>query len=167
MKNWEQYFESIVIPGIKVSEFLTEIEPADDSYKNIIASFFNTYEDYIDLEDSKNHIFKVNDLTGDILNNNRVAFNVMVLEENQMNEKIKENLVLLSMQELYSNLPNMLNIYGIDIKPISFINKEDLNYTFENMFTRQEIIRILSQSSNYKYEGEKDGFNIWSNKGIN
>jgi len=166
MKNWEKYFESIMIPGIKIDDFIIDIDKVNKGYKNVLAGFYNTFEDYIDIEDDKKHIFKVNDLTGDILNNNRVAFNVMVFEENQLEEKIRDNITLLSMQEFYSNLPNMINIYGIDIKPISFINKDDLEYTFKNAITKQEIIRILSQSSGYKYEGEKDGFHIWS-KGKN
>jgi hypothetical protein len=165
MRNWEQFFESIIIPGIKVDEFLNGIDKADDSLKNVIAGYFNTYEGYIDLEDEDNHIFKVNDLTGDILNNNRVAFTVMILGDEELDKKIKENIVLLSMQEFYSNLPNMLNIYGIDIKPVSFINKDDLEYTFENAITKEEILRIITSSSKgYKYEGEKDGFHLWSKK---
>lgn len=166
MKNWKQYFESIIIPGIKIDEFIKDINIADNKYKNILASFYNTYENYIDIEDKERHIFKINDLTGDILNNNRVAFNVMVFEENQLEENIKENITLLSMQEFYSNLPNMVNIYGIDIKPISFINKDDLEFTFRESITKKEIIRILSQASNYKYEGNKDGYYIWSKKDI-
>lgn len=166
MKNWEKYFESIVIPGIKIDEFITNIEKVNNGYKNILAAFYNTYENYIDIEDENKHIFKINDLTGDILNNNRVAFNAMVFEENQILDKIKENIVLLSMQEFYSNLPNMINIYGIDIKPISFINKEDLEYTFSETITKKDIIKIISQSSGYTYDGEKDGFHIWSKKDI-
>lgn len=166
MKNWKQYFESIIIPGIKIDEFIKDINIANNSYKNVLSSFYNTYENYIDIIDKEKHIFKINDLTGDILNNNRVSFNVMVFEENQLLETIKENITLLSMQEFYSNLPNMINIYGIDIKPISFINKEDLEFTFKESITIKEIIRILSQASNYKYEGSKDGYYIWSKKDI-
>lgn len=165
MRNWNQYFESIIIPGIKIDEFIKGIEKANEGYKNVIASFYNTYEGYIDLEDEERHIFKVNDLTGDILNNNRVAFNVIIIAESEVDSIIRDNIVLLSTNEFYSNLPNMINIYGIDIKPISFINKEDLEFTFKNSFTKQELIRILTQSSNgYKYEGEQDGYLIWSNK---
>lgn len=166
MKNWKQYFESIVIPGIKIDEFISGVKKASDSYKNVLAGFYNTYENYIDIQDYEKHIFKINDLTGDILNNNRVAFNVMIFEENQLDNVIKNNIVLLSIKEFYSNLPNMVNIYGIDIKPISYINKDDLEYTFKEVISKDEIIRILSQSSGYKYEGNKDGYYIWSKKDI-
>ena len=88
----------------------------------------------------------------------------MVFEENQLDGKIKENITLLSMREFYSNLPNMLNIYGIDVKPISFVSKEELEYTFNNAITTKEVVRILSQASGYKYEGSKDGYHIWSLK---
>jgi hypothetical protein len=164
MRNWENFFESIVIPGIKVDEFIIDIEKSNDSYKTILANYYNTFENYIDIVDNEKHIFKINDLTCDILNNNRVSFSVMVFEDNQLDGKIKENITLLSMQEFYSNIPNMINIYGIDIKPISFINKEDLEYTFNEAITKQETIRIITQSSGYKYDGEKDGYYIWSKK---
>lgn len=164
MKNWEKYFESILIPGVKINQLTSGINKVDKNYKIILSRFYNTYENYIDIEDEYNHIFKINDLTGDILNNNRVVFNSMVFEENQIEEKIKYNIVLLSLQEFYSNLPNMINIYGIDIKPISFINKDDLEYTFSESLTKSEIIRIITESSGYKYDGLLDGYHIWSKR---
>jgi len=164
MRNWEQYFESIIIPNIKIDEFITGVERTNKGYINILSSFYNTNETYVDVIDTDKHIFKINDLTGDILNNNRVTFTSMVFEDNQIEEIIKNNIVSLSMQEFYSNIPNMLNIYGIDIKPVSFINKDDLNFTISESLTKFEIIRILSHSSGYHYDSEVDGYHIWSKK---
>jgi len=161
VKNWSKYFESLVIPGLKIDEFLNGLEPAGKAHKNILSIFFNTYENYVDLDDPQKHIFKVNDLTGDILGNGRVQFNAMVFGKQELETIIRNNIVNLAMIEFYSNLPNNINIYGIDIKPISFIHKDDLKFTFENMLTIDELKRIVTAVSGYTFSGERDGYFIW------
>jgi hypothetical protein len=166
MKNFDKYFESIVIPGIKIDDFIKNLQDSDDTYKNILATYYNTYDKYIDYEDKSKHIFKVNDLTGDILKNNRVVFKCMIFQNSELNENVKENITLLSLQEFYSNIPNNINIFGLDIKPLSFINKEDLEFTIRETMTLEEIIKIISKVSGYIYDGEIDGYHIFNNKNL-
>ena len=162
IKDWGQYFESLVIPGIKIDEFIKGTQPAGKPQKNLLAVYFNTYENYVDLSDPEKHIFKVNDLTGDILNNGRVQFNVMIFGKDELETTIKSNIADLSIAEFYSNMPNQLNIFGVNIKPISFINKDDLKYSFENILTIEELKRIItSVSGGYFFVGERDGYYIW------
>lgn len=161
LKNWTQYFESLIIPGLDISEFLNGLEPAGNAHKNILSIFFNTYENYVDLDDPQKHIFKVNDLTSDILNNGRVQFNAMVFGKQELEIIVRNNIVNLSMNEFYSNLPNNINIFGIDIKPISFIHKDDLKFSFENLLTIDELKRIITVVSGYIFSGERDGYYIW------
>jgi len=161
LKNWTQYFESLIIPGLDIAEFLNGLEPAGNAHKNILSIFFNTYENYVDLDDPQKHIFKVNDLTGDILNNGRVQFNAMVFGKQEIETIVRNNIANLSMNEFYSNLPNNINIFGIDIKPISFIHKDDLKFSFENLLTVDELKRIITAVSGYTFSGERDGYYIW------
>jgi len=162
IKVWSQFFESLTIPGIKIDEFIAGVETASKQHKNVLAMFFNTYESYVDLSDPQKHIFKINDLTGDILNNGRIQFSAMIFGQEEMEKVIKNNIANLSMAEFYSNIPNQLNIFGVDIKPISFINKDDLKFSFENILTVKELVRIITSVSNgYFYVGEKDGYHIW------
>ena len=161
MKTWNKYFESLIIPGLNIDEFIQGIHPANKGHKNIIALHFNTYENYVDVNDIKKHVFKVNDLTGDILNNGRVQFNAMVFGKQELEVIIRNNIVNISMNEFYTNLPNNINIFGVDIKPISFIDKEVLKFTFENILTNGELIRIITSVSGYNYSGERDGYYIW------
>lgn len=162
IKNWVQYFESLTIPGLKIDDFVKGVQKANNQHKNILSAHFNTYEKYVDLTDPQKHIFKVNDLTGDILNNGRVQFNAMIFGKEELETIVRDNIVNLSMSEFYSNLPNQLNIFGVDIKPISFINKEDLKYSFENILTIDELKRIItSVSSGFFFVGERDGYYIW------
>jgi uncharacterized protein YhbP (UPF0306 family) len=101
-------------------------------------------------------------LIGDILNSNRVQFRVLILGKQEIDETVKNNISNLSMAEFYSNLPNSLNIYGINLKPISFINKEDLKFTFDNVLTTNEITKIITVISGFQFKGEKDGYYIWT-----
>lgn len=161
IRTWNKYFESLIIPGIKIDDFLSGIEPAGKTHKNILSIFYNTYEDYVDIDDPQKHIFKINDLTGDILSNGRTQFNSMIFGKEELETTIRNNIVNKCMEEFYSNLPNNLNIYGIDIKPISFINKDDLKFTFENLLTIEELKRIITASSGYTFSGERDNYLIW------
>jgi hypothetical protein len=161
IRNWTQYFESLIIPGLKLDEFLNGLEPAGAAHKNVLAIFFNTYENYVDIDDPQKHIFKVNDLTGDILNNGRVQFSALIYGKQELETVVRNNIVNLSMNEFYSNLPNNINIFGIDIKPVSFIDKEALKFSFENLLTLDELERIITSVSGYSMVGEKDGYYIW------
>ena len=162
LKNWKQFNESFNIPGIRLDEITVGLKEADKGHKTMIATYFNTFENYIDEEDAKKHLYKVNDLTGDILNSNRVQFRVLILGQQEIEETVKNNISNLSIAEFYSNLPNNLNIYGVNIKPISFINKEDLKYTFENILTIDELKKIITVISGFQFKGEKDGYYIWT-----
>lgn len=162
VKNWKQFNESFNIPGIRLDEITVGLKEADKGHKTMIATYFNTFENYIDEEDAKKHLYKVNDLTGDILNSNRVQFRVLILGQQEIEETVKNNISNLSIAEFYSNLPNNLNIYGVNVKPISFINKEDLKYTFENILTIDELKKIITVISGFQFKGEKDGYYIWT-----
>jgi len=161
IRTWNKFFESLIIPGLKVDEFLVGIEPANKGHKSVLSVYFNTYENYVDIDDARKHIFKINDLTGDILNNGRVQFNAMVFGKQELETVVRNNIVNLSMNEFYSNLPNNINIFGIDVKPVSFINKDDLKFTFENLLSIDEIERIITSVSGYSYVGERDNYYIW------
>ncbi len=128
VKNWKQFNESFNIPGVRLDEITVGMKSADKGHKTMVATYFNTFENYIDDEDTKKHIYKVNDLTGDILNSGRVQFRVLILGKQEIEETVKNNISNLSMSEFYTNLPDSLDIYGIKLKPISFVNKEDLKF---------------------------------------
>lgn len=164
VKNWKQFNESFNIPGVRIEEITVGLKPADKGHKAMIASYFNTFENYIDDEDSQKHIYKINDLTGDILNSGRVQFRVLILGKQEIEETVKNNICNLSISEFYQSLPTTLNIYGINLKPISFINKEDLKVTFDGMLVIDELVKIITMISNFQFKTEKDGYYMWTKK---
>lgn len=166
MKNWTNFWnntvsESFTIPGIKVEDIMIDLDKPNNNYKKVIASHFNTREDYIDLENIR--IFKVNDLTGDILKNNRVILKVFVLHDDDL-EKVKNNITDLFLSEFYSSLPNTVNIFGIDVKPTSFIDEKDLLFTINGMLTNDKLVEIIKNVTLTQYKGYVDGYMLFYKK---
>jgi len=151
------------IPNVKLEEFLYNIKFAGKSHKNALLSHFNTFEQYVDLIDKKKHMFKVNDLTGDILNSERVVFKSIVFDKDDI-ENIRENVVTYALSDFYTDIPDMLDIFGIQMKPITFIDKDAVKTTLEQTITFDQALIIIAALSNFHYEGELNGFYIWSDK---
>ena len=165
IKKYTEYdpINEFQIPNVKLDEFLYNIAFTGKKHKNALLSHFNTFDQYVDLIDKKKHMFKVNDLSGDILNSERVVFKAIVFDKNDV-ENIKENIVTFALSEFYTDIPDMIDIFGIKTKPITFIDKEAVKITFEQIITFDQTLTIISELSTFKYEGELDGFYIWSNK---
>jgi len=153
------------IPNVKLEEFLYNIKFAGNSHKKALLSHFNTFEQYVDLIDKKKHLFKVNDLSGDILNSERVVFKSMVFDKDDV-ENIRENVVIYALSDFYTDIPDMLDIFGIQIKPITFIDKDAVKTTFQQIITFDQALTIIAALSNFHYDGELNGFYIWSDKKV-
>jgi hypothetical protein len=151
------------IPNVKLDEFLYNIKFANKVHKNTILTHYNTFEQYVDLIDKKKHLFKVNDLSGDILNSERVVFKAIVFDKADI-DNIKENVITYALSDFYIDIPDTLDILGIQLKPITFIDKDAVKTTFEQIITFDQTISIISELSKFKYVGELNGFYIWSDK---
>lgn len=152
------------LPIMKIDEILDDITTTKtDTLKSVLMSYFKTYIDYIDIVDKKTHIFKIYDMKGDVLNNNRVSFDVCIFEVGDM-ERIKNNLIEYSVSEYYKLMPNNINIFGIDLNPTSFINNDDLKDVFDKLFTLEETVKIITNIINYNFEEKYNDFYIWSKK---
>ena len=155
--------ESFVIPNIKIDEFLHDISSAGDEYKVAAASFYGTFEQYCDITDAKRHILKVNDMKGDIMNNNRVIIKSMIFSENDFSI-IKKNIVSFTLNEFYSDMPQMIDMFGIQVKPTSFIDKEQIRQIYETNITTDLVSKIVSSITSMNYQGVKNNFHIWDQK---
>lgn len=154
----------VKVPQMKIDEILDDVTKVNNNtLKSVLVSYYKTYEDYIDLIDKNTHHFKIHDMTGDIMQNNRVSFDVYIFDRQDI-KRISKNLVDISIGEFYSELPNNLNIFGIDLKPSSFINKQDLEVVFDEIYTEEETVNIITNILGFKEEGRFNDFYIWSNK---
>lgn len=168
LKSWEQFqkLNEIKLPILKIDEILDGVSPIKkETEKRILVSYYKTYDEYIDIADKKKHHFKVHDLAGDIMNNNRVSFDVVIFNKEDL-ELIKKNIIDYSVGEFYSLLPSSINVFGLDMKPSSFVNKEELKFTFEQSLITEEVNIIIANVLGYNFEKQFNDYFIWSNKPI-
>jgi hypothetical protein len=151
------------VPNAKLEDFLYNVKLASVAHKKVILSYYKTFDQYVDLIDKKKHLFKVNDLSGDILNSERVVFNAIVYQRIDI-ETIQENVVAYCLSDFYVDIPDVIDIFGIQLKPISFIDKDAVKSALEKTITFDQILTIISELSKFKYEGEVNGVFIWSDK---
>lgn len=151
------------IPNVKIEEFFYNIKLAGNKYTKTLVDYYKTYDQYVDLLDKKKHLYKINDLTGDILGTERVVFKCYIFDKEDV-ENIRENLVNFAISEFYSDIPDSLDIFGIKLKPLSFIDKESLKYTFQQSITFDTALNVISTLGGMVYENEYQGYYIWSNK---
>jgi hypothetical protein len=169
-KTFEEFFVKgeklyeIALPIMKIDEILQGVTPIQhDTAQKVIAAHYGTYTEYIDVVDKKRHHFKVNDMKGDVLNSNRVTFDVVCFYNSEM-QQVRNNIINFAVSEFYMNIPEFLDIFGISLKPNSFINKEELKATFEGSIPIEHVIEIITNLLGYKYEGIKNDHYIWEKK---
>jgi hypothetical protein len=165
--NFSKYFENklyeIKLPVIKLDEILNNVQPIkNETFKSVLSSYFKIYTEYIDLVNKNSHYFKINDIKGDITNSSKVVFDSYIFDSNDIST-IRNNIINYSIAEFLSNLPIELDVFGIKLKASSFINKDELKYTFEQNITVEETINIITNITKFKYENKFNDFYIWSN----
>ena len=93
----------------------------------------------------------------------RVVFKCFIFDKEDI-ENIRENLVSYALADFYSNIPDSLDTFGIQLKPLSFIDKESLKYTFQQTITFDTTLNVISNLGEMTYENEFNGYYIWSDK---
>ena len=160
--EWNSLYE-FQIPNVKLDEFLYNTKIAGTKYTKVLTNYYKTYIQYIELVNKKLHEYKINDISGDILGTENIVFKCMIFDKEDI-ENIRENVVTHSLSEFYREIPDSLNIFGLTIKPLSFINKDTLKSTFQQNITFDTTLNIISTLSNMTYENEFSGYYIWSDK---
>ena len=151
------------IPNVKLDEFFYNIKLAGPKYTKMLVDYYKSYEQYIDLIDKKKHQYKVNDMSGDILGTERVVFKSVIFDKEDI-ENIRENLVTFALSEFYHEIPDSLDVFGIQMKPLSFIDKEKVKYSFQQTITFDTTLNVISTLGQMTYENEFNGYYIWSDK---
>jgi hypothetical protein len=164
IKNFNEYSlnENFYIPNVKLSHFLNGVKPITESNIKAVETYYKTYRQYIDIVDKDKHLLKVNDVTGDIMNNNRVIMQVYTFNESEI-EVIRTNIVNYCITTFYSELPQEITVFGAVISPMYVINREDLKKIIESKITNDLTVKIISVITGFSYAGVQDKFYIWRN----
>lgn len=161
--NNEKLYE-FKLPIVRLDEILSDLPNINDKInKSILKTFYKTYDEYIDCIDKKKHHYKVNDLAGNIINNNRVVIDVIIFSSDDF-EKIKENVVEFSVGEFYNLLPSTIDVFGIQMKPVTFMNREKLTEVFKQNITEEMTTSVITNITGYSFDKKFNDFYIWSKK---
>ena len=169
VKTFESYtakeiLNEFKLPILKMDEILDGVSIiSNDTLKKFLMNYYKTYVEYVDLVDKKKHVFKINDISGDILNSTRVTFDVIVFQDNDI-LIIKNNIIRYAINEFYDQLPEMLDIFGIQIKPLGFIDKSALKTTFEGAIADETALDVIGKITGFEYEKKYESFHIWVKK---
>jgi hypothetical protein len=161
----DEFFKinEVRIPHIKLIDIIDNVDKANDVYKKVLVTNYKTNLEYIDLVNKDKHHYKINDMSGDIMGSNKVSFDVVIFNLNDL-DTIKKNIIKYCIGEFHDNIPGNLNIFGIDINPSSFINKSDLEESFKNTIDINEVVNTISLITNLNFETKLQDFYIFSNK---
>jgi len=151
--------ESINLNNINIDELYSDVNHSDEDM-DIIASHFNTRKDYIKSKNPKYNTYTVTDFKLDVLDNNRTSFDVLLLDEYQINT-MKDNIVKNLISGIYSVIPQDIEYNGIKIKLHSVIDKQGIKESIKTMITEKEIIELVSDLTKYIYDNKYGNYHIW------
>lgn len=157
--EFENQNEAIDYSDLSAEYLFNDIGFANDDM-DILAQFFKTKEDYIEVKDENYCVYTITDFKTDILKNNRVKMDVLLLANFQL-EKMKENVVRKILAGIYKQIPQDVEYMGILVKPHTILDKEKLKESI-NTIVDKNIVSIVSNVTKYDYVQEYgDGYHIW------
>jgi len=150
--------------GIDYKDLTAEYLFDDIGYANddmdILAQFFKTKEDYIEVQDKDYCVYSVTDFKTDIMKNNRVKMDVLLLANFQL-DKMKDNVTRKILSGVYEKIPQDVEYMGILVKPHTIMDKAKLKESVDSIVDKN-IVSIVSNVTKYEYVQEYgDGYHIW------
>jgi hypothetical protein len=151
--------EGVDSKDITAEYLFNDIGFANDDM-DILAQFFKTKEDYIEVKDENYCVYSVTDFKTDIMKNNRVKMDVLFLANFQM-EKMKENVTRKILSGIYEQIPQDVQYMGILVKPHTIMDKAKLKESVSSI-VEKNIVSIVSNVTKYTYAQEYGGgYHIW------
>ena len=157
--EFETQNEAIDPNVISAEQLFDDIGFANDDV-DILASYFKTKEDYIELKDQNYCLYTITDFKTDIMKNNRVKMDVMILADFQI-KKMKENVNRKILSGVYEQIPQDIEYMGILVKPHTIMDKAKLKESIDSIVDKN-ILNIISSVSKYNYEAKYgENYHIW------
>ena len=142
------------------SEYLfNEIGYANDDM-DILAAYFKTNPEYIEVLNKDYCVYTITDFKTDILKNNRVRLNVLLLTEDQL-DKMKNNVLEKIVSGIYNQIPTNVAYMGIQVSPHTVLDKQKIKDAIK-VIVDKNILDIVSNVTKYTFvEKYGEGFYIW------
>lgn len=159
-KNYNALLES-KMPTMKLNEILSGVDKSTDVERKVLVTAFKCKLDFIDTISEEKHLFRINDINGKIMQNNRISFESMIFRREHI-EKIMKNIVKYAIKEFNEYLPETITIFGLDLNPESFLDKDLLKDNFDAYLTFSVAVELLSEITGFTFEQRIQEFYIWT-----
>jgi len=157
--EFDTYNEALDYKEITSEYLFDDIGFANDDV-DILASYFKTKEDYIELKNRDYCLYTITDFKTDIMKNNRVKMDVLILADFQL-EKMKDNVTRKILTGIYQQIPQDVEYMGILVKPHTIMDKEKLKESVDSIVDKK-ILEIVSSVTKYTYEAKYgENYHIW------
>jgi hypothetical protein len=158
--EFDKQNEALDYKDISAEYLFDDIGFANDDI-DILASYFKTKEDYIEVKNKDYCIYTITDFKTDIMKNNRVKMDVLLLADFQL-EKMKDNVTRKILSGIYEQIPQDVEYMGVLVKPHTILDKEKLKESID-IIVDKHIINIISNVTKYHFESKygEDKYYIW------
>ena len=129
------------------------VEKANINMEKLLADRFDTNLSGIDTENSDRHIFKVDTWDGD---------KKVIIYQKEDIEIIQNNIFEYLYDELSKNSVKLTDSIKLDLS--SLIDKEKFNEKLSTLLKKDELIKVISDLLDYKFDKEVSDYFIWISK---
>jgi len=159
--EFEQLKEAIDYSDINAEYLFNDIGYANDDM-DILAAYFKTKEDYIEVKNKDYCLYAITDFQTDISQNNRTQKDVLLIADFQL-EKMKDNVTRKILSGIYQQIPQDIQYMGILVKPLTIMDKEKLKESIDSIVDKN-ILNIIAGVTKYTFDskyGDSDTYYIW------
>lgn len=157
--DFEMQKESIDYSEISAEYLFSDIGYAQDDM-DILADYFKTNVEFIEVKNKDYCVYSINDFKTDITKNNRLKTDVLLLTDLQI-EKMKDNVTKKIVSGIYNLIPQEVQYMGVQVSPHTVLDKKRIKDAVVEI-VEKNIIDTISNVTKFSYV-EKFGENyfIW------
>ena len=157
--QFEYTKESIDTNEISSEYLFNDIGYANDDM-DILAGFFNTNKEFIEVVSRDYCVYTITDFKSDITRNNRTRTNILLLSDIQVG-RMKENVNKRILTGIYNQIPTEVQYMGIQVSPHSVLDKQKIKDAISEIVDKN-ILDIISKVTKYDFvEQYNETYFIW------
>lgn len=157
--QFEYTKESIDTDEISSEYLFNDIGYANDDM-DILAGFFNTNKEFIEVVSREYCVYTITDFKSDITRNNRTRTNILLLSDIQVG-RMKENVNKRILTGIYNQIPTEVQYMGIQVSPHSVLDKQKIKDAISEIVDKN-IIDIISKVTKYDFVDKyNETYFIW------
>lgn len=157
--QFEYTKESIDTDELSSEYLFNDVGYANDDI-DILAGFFNTNKEFIEVVSSEYCVYTITDFKADITRNNRTRTNILLLSDIQVS-RMKENVNKRILTGIYNQIPTEVQYMGIQVSPHSVLDKQKIKDAISEIVDKN-IIDIISKVTKYDFvDNYNETYYIW------